>query len=549
MSAPEVKKPTFYITTPIFYVNAQPHLGHAYCAIVGDVMARYKRSRGYDVRYCTGTDEHGEKVAEAAAEAGMDPLAFCTKVSQRFVDAWQQLDIRYDDYIRTTEERHQKGVHKFIELLVARGHIYKGPYVGWYCVREETFWPESKLIVGAPCPECERKLESRETDLWCSFHQKSFPKGSIEPTRLCPNDECRRPVKKVEEENYFFRLTAFQKWLEEHFAANPEFILPTNRTNEMLGVLRDGLQDVSVTRTSFKWGIPFPGDPEHVIYVWFEALMNYITALGFGDDGPAMRYWPQNVQLLGKDIARFHTLLFPAMLHAAGLPVMERSFITGMITNKGVKMSKSLGNVIDPFELAAKFGTDCVRWTLLREVAPGNDGDFSNEAMTARYNAELANGIGNLLSRTTNIVEKNRGGLLPACGPGATEVDAAVPKVAAEEVAAYSAALDKWEFAKALNAAHRLSSALDKYVDETKPWALAKANDPRLDTVLYTCAEGLRILSILIEPFIPSSALKLRVSLGVDAEQTWEHVGWGRTAPGVKVTKGASLFPKIEGQK
>lgn len=540
---------TFYVTTPIFYVNAQPHLGHAYCAIVGDVMARYKRLRGYEVRYCTGTDEHGEKVAEAAAEAGMQPLEFCTKVSQRFVDAWKQLDIQYDDYIRTTDERHKKGVARFIEKLKEKGHIYKGPYVGWYCVREETFWPESKLITGAPCPECERKLESRETDLWCSFHQKSFPKGSIEPTKLCPNEECRRPVKKVEEENYFFRLTAFQDFLAQHFAANPDFIVPNNRTNEMLAVLRDGLQDVSVTRTSFKWGIPFPGDPQHVIYVWFEALMNYITALGFAEDGPAMKFWPTNVQLLGKDIARFHTLLWPAMLHAAGLPVIQSSFITGMITNKGVKMSKSLGNVIDPFELAGKFGTDCVRWTLLREVVPGNDGDFSNEAMTTRYNAELANGLGNLLSRTSNIVVKDRGGSLPASGPGATEVDAAIPNVLAEGVAEFAEALDRWEFAKALNAVHRLIGVLDKYVDETKPWALAKAKDPRLDTVLYTCAEGLRILSILIEPFIPTSARKLRDALGVDAIQTWEHVGWGRSKPGATVTKGAALFPKIEPPK
>lgn len=538
---------TFYVTTPIFYVNAQPHLGHAYCAIVGDVMARYKRLRGYDVRYCTGTDEHGEKVAEAAAEAGMQPLEFCTKVSQRFVDAWKQLDIQYDDYIRTTDERHKKGVARFIELLKEKGHIYKGPYVGWYCVREETFWPESKLISGAPCPECERKLESRETDLWCSFHQKSFPKGSIEVTKLCPNEECRRPVKKVEEENYFFRLTAFQDYLAKHFAENPEFILPTNRTNEMLAVLRDGLQDVSVTRTSFKWGIPFPGDPQHVIYVWFEALMNYITALGFGETRANMKYWPTNVQLLGKDIARFHTLLWPAMCHAAGLPPIERSFVTGMITNKGVKMSKSLGNVIDPFELAGKYGTDCVRWTLLREVVPGNDGDFSHEAMSTRYNAELANGLGNLLSRISSIVAKNLGGSLPAAGE-ISELDAAVPKALSEGTTEFAEALDRWEFAKALNTVHRLIGVLDKYVDETKPWALAKTGDPKLNTVLYTCAEGLRILSILVEPFIPGSARKMRAALGVDANQSWEHVGWGRIAAGSTVTKTA-LFPKIEAPK
>jgi methionyl-tRNA synthetase len=537
---------TFYITTPIYYVNAQPHLGHAYCTIIGDVMARYKRLRGFDVRYCTGTDEHGEKVAEAAAEAGEAPKAFCDRVSARFLDAWKQLDIQFDDFIRTTEPRHEQGVTRFIEKLKSTGDIYKGPYVGWYCVKEETFWPESKLLVGSPCPECERKLDVRDNDLWCDFHQKSFPKGSIPATKLCPNEECHRPVKKVEEENYFFRLSKYQEWLQKHFDANPDFIVPSHRKGEMLAVLRDGLQDVSVTRTTFKWGIPFPGDPQHVVYVWFEALMNYITGVDYAGGGELRRYWPTDVNLLGKDIARFHTLLWPAMLHAAGEPVMGRSFLTGMITNKGVKMSKSLGNVIDPFELAGKFGADVVRWTLIREVVPGNDGDFSNEALARRNNGELANGIGNLLSRTVSMIEKYKGGVVPPAGAASGGAEAEIPALAAEVVAAYATAMDKMAFAPAYDAVLKLVGRLDKYVDESAPWALAKAKDPKLDDVLYRLAEGLRIVSILVEPLIPGSARKMRGWLGVDEVQPWERTAWSTEVVGKTVKKGAGLFPKIE---
>jgi methionyl-tRNA synthetase len=537
---------TFYITTPIYYVNDVPHLGHAYCTIAADVLGRYKRLCGLDVRFTTGTDEHGEKIAQAAREAGREPAEYCDRIVNRFVEAWKVLDIRYDDFIRTTEARHRAGVERFVRLLSASDDIYPGTYQGWYCVREETFWPESRLASGQPCPKCERRLSERDDGLFCELDGSRVDRDAVATALLCP--DCLRPVKRVEEQNYFFRLSRYQELLRQHFETHPDFVSPPHRKAEMLALLREGLTDVSITRTSFTWGIPFPGHEGHVIYVWFEALMNYINSAGFSDDGsPLARYWPADVHLIGKDIARFHTLLWPAMLAAAGQPLPVRVFLTGMITNKGVKMSKSLGNVIDPFELAGRYGTDAVRFTLLREVVLGHDGDFSEEALVARYNSELANGIGNLVARSVSMIEKYRAGRVPDPGreDGASGPDREVVGLARDVPPRYADAMDRLGYNVALDEAFRLVRRLDKYVDESAPWSLHKARDARLDRVLYNLAEGLRVVSILVEPFIPGSAARIREQLGVPGAGVWSEIDWGRLAPGTTVSRGPAIFPRI----
>ncbi len=473
----------YYITTPIYYVNGAPHIGHAYTTIAADVLARWKRLAGYDVFFLTGTDEHGQKVEKAAAEAGLDPQSFTDRVAADFRDMAARMGASNDDFIRTTEPRHRHACSVLWQRLVERGEIYLGEYQGWYAVRDEAFYNESELVPG--------------------------PDG----TRLAPSGA---PVEWVREPSYFFRLSAWQDRMLAFYAEHPDFILPLSRRNELLSFVRAGLSDLSISRASFRWGIPVPGDPAHVMYVWLDALANYITAAGFPDEAdPRWAFWPADLHLVGKEIARFHALYWPAFLMAAGLAPPKRVFAHGWWTVEGEKMSKSLGNVIDPRDLLARFGLDPVRYFLLREVPFGNDGDFSRRALITRMNVELANDLGNLAQRSLSLVARHCAATLPALPKSPTDADHTLLAAAAALPRDLAAALDRLAFSEALDEIWKIVRAANAYIDHQAPWALRRTDPPRMAAVLRVLADVLRIIATVLSPFMPESMARMLDQLGV----------------------------------
>ena len=473
---------TYTVTTPIFYVNGSPHIGHAYTAVAADVIARFKRLDGEDVYFLSGTDEHGQKVEKAAHDAGLDAQAFTDRVSAEFCTMLARLDVSNDGFIRTTDPRHKRGATALWETLAASGDIYLGHYEGWYAVRDEDFYAEADLTTHAD-------------------GSRTAPTGA--------------PVEWVREPNYLFRLSAYQDRLLAHYEANPDFVGPAAKRNEMLSFIRGGLNDVSVSRSSFRWGIPVPGDPSHVMYVWLDALANYITALGYPDRAaPLWRYWPADLHLVGKDIQRFHAIYWPAFLMAAGLPLPRRVFAHGWWTIDGAKMSKSVGNVVDPQALVDTYGVDAVRFFLLREVPFGGDGDFSRRALVGRLNTDLANGIGNLAQRTLSLVAQKCQGRLPDAAPH-TEADSLLLDMSASLAGKLRVHIDRQALHEALEDVWRVVRAGDGYIAQMAPWSLAKTDAERMGQVLRVLAEVLRMLGIVLLPFMPAAMARLLDQLGV----------------------------------
>ncbi len=507
---------TYYITTPIYYVNDSPHIGHAYTSIACDAMARFMRLDGHDVRFLTGTDEHGQKVEKSAQAAGLSPQDFVDEVSERFRGLSPLLGFSNDDFIRTTEPRHVAGVQALWRRLQEKGEIYLGKYAGWYSVRDEAFYAESEIVAG-PAGE------------------KQAPSGA--------------PVEWVEEPSYFFRLSAWGDRLLAHYDAHPDFILPESRRNEVTSFVRSGLQDLSVSRTSFRWGIPVPGDEAHVIYVWLDALANYITALGFpmADDGPFAHYWPADLHMVGKDIVRFHAVYWPAFLMAAGLEPPRRVYAHGWWTIEGQKMSKSLGNAIAPAELVERYGVDAVRYFVLRELPFGADGDLSRRAIVGRINGDLANDFGNLAQRVLSMVNRNCDAKIPVPGRF-TDADRALLDSAKGLLDKLRATFGVQAFHGALTDLWQVVGQGNRYVDAQAPWTLRKSDPPRMATVLYVLAETLRHLAILTQPVMPGASARLLDQLAVPVSaRTFGHLENAGSAlrPGVVLPKPAPVFPRF----
>ena len=510
-----MEKKSFYITTPIYYPSAQLHIGHAYCTTVADTIARFKRLAGYDVFFLTGSDEHGQKIQRSAAEKGVTPLQYVDPIVAGFQKLWQRLAISNDDFIRTTEDRHVKVVQEIFRRIYEKGDIYKGEYKGLYCTPCEAYWTEHQLKDGQ-CPDC------------------------------------GRPVEEVAEEAYFFKMSHYADQLLSHIESHPDFIQPTSRRNEMINFIRQGLDDLCISRTSFDWGIPVPTDKKHVIYVWFDALTNYLTPVGFLSDPEKFhRYWPADLHLVGKEIVRFHSIIWPAILMALDLPLPKQIYGHGWLIVNGDKMSKSKGNVVDPNLLIDEFGADAIRYFLLREINLGQDGNFSRDALISRINADLANDLGNLLHRTLNMIGKFQGGIIEGSA-SKRPVDEALVADAMDTVRAYEEEMEKLALTPAIKTVWAFISRANKYIDETAPWALAKdpSKKAELAAVLYHLAESLRIISGLISPFLPQTAPKIRQQLGcVDAlaaPSLDDLKIWGRLPAGQKIGAAEPLFPRIE---
>lgn len=514
------EKKTFYITTPIYYPSGNLHIGHAYSTVAGDAIARYKRMRGYDVMYLTGTDEHGQKIQKAAEEKGTEPQEYLDDIVATIKELWKKLKITNDDFIRTTEERHKKVVEKIFAQLLEQGDIYLDEYEGWYCISCESFFTEVQLNEGC-CPDCGKNVE------W------------------------------VKEESYFFKMSKYVDRLLQYYEENPEFIQPESRKNEMINnFIKPGLEDLAVSRTTFDWGIKVPGNPKHVIYVWIDALTNYITALGYGteNDEKFKKFWPADVHIMAKEIVRFHSIYWPIILMALDLPLPKKVFAHGWILMKDGKMSKSKGNVIDPNDLIDRYGLDALRYYLLREVPFGSDGVFTPEGFVERVNYDLANDLGNLLNRTIAMIGKYFAGEIPAYRVSETKEDKSLEQFIRETIEKVEAAMDEFQFSVALSNIWQLINRSNKYIDETEPWILAKdeAQKERLGNVMAHLAESLRVIAVMLKPFLTEAPVEIFKQLGIKDEklQEWDSIyEQGNIPAGTKTEKGEPLFPRLEMEK
>jgi methionyl-tRNA synthetase len=506
----------FYITTPIYYVNAHPHIGHAYTTIACDTVARRHRMLRDDTWFLTGTDEHGQKIERAAQAAGKTPQQFTDEISAEFRALWDRMGLTYDDFIRTTSARHQQGVQALWRRIRDNGYIYKGTYTGQYCVSDELY--VDAVGPGAPCPDC------------------------------------GRPTETVHEENYYFKLSAFQDELVRLYTEQPDFIRPETRRNEVVSFVRGGLRDLSISRSTFSWGIPVPDDPKHVVYVWLDALANYITALGYGSNDPSKfdKYWPADVHMIGKEIVRFHCVYWPAFLMAAGLPLPKGITAHGWLLFEESKMSKSRGNIVRAETIVDVLGSDALRYFLLREIVFGQDGSFSFDALVQRYNSDLANGLGNLASRTLTMITRYFKGEVPYPSPAHTPEDVAIMDTARKAISDYGALFDQYQFSRALEIAWGLIGAVDKYIVEHEPWALDEKNDEesrsRLATVLYTSAEALRIVTALAHPVMPDATAKIWAQLGLGEIGKFDltQLQWGQLHLGTKLGEVQAVFPRAD---
>ena len=510
----------FYITTPIYYVNARPHIGHTYTTVVCDTVARRQRMMGCDTWFLTGTDEHGQKIERSATAAGCSPKEFADRVSGEFRQLWDRMKLSYDDFIRTTEPRHVRGVQALFRRLQERGYLYKGSYSGQYCVSDELYVDVAEP--GAPCPEC------------------------------------GRPTETVHEENYFFKLSAMEEPLLKLYTENPDFIRPDARRNEVISFVRSGLRDLSVSRTTFTWGIPVPGDEKHVIYVWLDALANYITALGYGSDDPSdkarlARYWPADVHMIGKEIVRFHCVYWPAFLLAADIPLPKSIIAHGWLLFEESKMSKTRGNIVRSETILDTLGADTLRYFLMREIVFGSDGSFSFDALVQRFNSDLANGLGNLSSRTLSMITRYFDGEIPYPSSGARDAsDDAIAELAQQTIADFHAQFEQFQFSRALETAWGLVAAVNKYIVEQEPWSVAEKDDQdsraRLATILHTSAEALRIVTALVHPVIPESTARIweQLGLGDIGKLNLRELTWGQLPLHTKLGKVEAVFPRAD---
>ena len=512
------KKP-FYITTPIYYPSAKLHIGHAYCTTIADAIARFHRLEGDDVFFLTGSDEHGLKIQQKAEEAGVTPIEYTDKIVAGFQNLWKRLSISNDDFIRTTQKRHERVVQEVFRRIYAKGDIYKGEYKGLYCTPCESYWTEHQLDENGCCPDC------------------------------------HRPVQEVAEEAYFFKMSKYQDRVLQYIEEHPDFIQPVSRRNEMINFIKQGLDDLCISRTSFNWGIPVPIDPKHVIYVWFDALTNYLTPIGYLDN-PEMfqKYWPADLHLVGKEIVRFHTIIWPCILMALDLPLPKKVYGHGWLIVDGDKMSKSKGNVVDPIGLIDEFGADAIRYFLLREINLGQDGNFSRDALIGRINSDLANDLGNLLHRTLSMTLKFQDGVVKAPA-GESDVDRSLKEDARETVAFFEQNMEEMQLSLTIKKVWAFISRANKYIDETAPWALAKdpAKEQELANVLYNLTEALRVISVLISPFMPTTAVRIWQQLGLAQDfasvRTEDIEQWGGVPAGLHVGTPEQLFPRIEVEK